>query len=175
MRPAPPTYLWISLGSPAAAPRPATSARATRSRAAASVASPIGKNRLEMPADVVVDQIGDPGAADGLDGGEDAPLEIRPAGAEILVGGVKEGLQRRPHRLVAAHVPAEALLQRVARVLAPGALGEVVRLLVPAAGDVVLEQPAHPRPLVEAGEDGDDHQALHGHGQVGADHGAEPI
>jgi hypothetical protein len=93
-------------------------------------------------------------SGDVLHGGEDAALEVGPAGAEILVGGVEQSLQRRPHRLVPAHVTAEPLLERVAGILAPGSLGEIVRLLVPAAGDVVLEQAAHPRSLVEAREDG---------------------
>ena len=44
------------------------------------------------------------------------------------------------------HVALAALLQRVARVLAAGALGEVVGLLVAPAGDVVLEEPARRRP-----------------------------
>ena len=59
--------------------------------------------------------------------------------------------------------------------LPPGALGEVVGLLVAAAGDVVLEEPAHARPLVEAREDGHHHQALHRHRQVHADHLAELV
>jgi hypothetical protein len=77
--------------------------------------------------------------------------------------------------LVAGHVALPELLQRVARVLRARALRVEVGLFVAAAGDVVLEQPAHARLLVEAREDRHDHQALHRRRQIHADHLAQPV
>ena len=88
---------------------------------------------------------------------------------------VDERLDGHEHRLFPRQVALEALLERVPRVLAPRALGEVVRLLVAATRDVVLEEPPRPRALVEAGEDGDDHEPLHRHRQVHPDHLAELV
>ena len=53
--------------------------------------------------------------------------QIGPAGADVLVGRVDERLQRDAQRLVAGHVALpKQLLERIARVLAARALGDVV-------------------------------------------------
>src|SRR4030095_15928760 len=130
-----------------------SSARATRSRAAASETPSVAEDGLAVPADLVLRHLAEPRAGDGGHGGEDAPVEVRAAGAQVLVRGVHDGLDGHPEGLVLLQVAAEALLQRVARVLASRALGEVVGLLVAAARHVVLEEPPDAGALVEARED----------------------
>jgi hypothetical protein len=48
-------------------------------------------------------------------------------------------------------------------------------LLIAAAGHVVGKQPSHTRRGVEACKQRNDGQPLHGHGEVAADHRAEPV
>ena len=73
-------------------------------------------------------------------------------------------------RVVARQFVAVAELDDRAGVQAARAGGDVVALLVAPAGDVVVEQPARAAPLVVAGEQRHDDQALHGRRQVAADH-----
>src|SRR5262245_11120314 len=93
---------------------------------------PVSQDGLAMAADLVLRDIAEPRARDRLHRGQDAAQEVRSARAQILVRGVDERLHGDAQGLLARHVALEALLERVARVLAPGPLGEVVRLLVAA-------------------------------------------
>src|SRR5207244_2191924 len=93
----------------------------------------------------------------------------------FIIGGADARLERDAQRLVARHVALPELLERITRVLRARALGVEVGLLVAAAGDVVLEQPAQSRLLVEAREDRDHDQALHRGGQVHPDHLTQPV
>src|SRR5688572_7807745 len=113
------------------------------------VAGPVREDGLADAPDLVVRHVLEPGPRDGLDGREDAPHEVGPAGPHVLVGRVDERLEGDAKRVLARHVTPPELLQRVAGVLRARALRVVVRFLVTAARDVVLEEPADPRLLVE--------------------------
>src|SRR5260370_26726322 len=133
------------------------------------------EDRLAVAPDLVLRGLREAGSRDGLHRGQDAAQQVRTAGAEVLVGRVDQGLDRDLERLVSAHVALEPLLPRFARVLATGALREIVGLLVAPAGYVVLEEPSHSRSLVEASEDRDDDQPLHGHRQGNAGPLSQPV
>src|SRR5262249_6768262 len=134
-------------------PCPSSSARATRSTAAALRSASLAQDRLTVAADLVLRHLRQARSGDDPHPGVDAALEVGTPRAEFLAGATHEGLDAHPHRLVLRHLAPVALLEGVARVLAPGTLREVLRLLVATARDVVLEEPAYSRPLVEAGED----------------------
>ena len=104
------------------------------------------------------------------DQGVDAPHQVGAASAGVLVGRLVEGLDGQLDRLVAGQALAEAQLDRRPGVTATRAGGLVVGFFVVAAGDVVGEDPPGRRAEVVAGEQRDHGQALHGQGQVGADH-----
>src|SRR5262249_17354050 len=127
-------------------------------------------DRLAMTPDLVLRHVAEARPGDDLHPPHDVALQAGAPVPETLLGGVDERFHRPPPRLFAVHVALEALLQRVTRVLASRALREILGLLVPPAGDVVLEQAPDAGTLVEAGEDRHDHQALHRHRQVHADH-----
>ena len=101
------------------------------------------------------------------------------AGGGVVVGGVVERLDDRPSGGVGRQPAAPGLLQRVLGEQRAGADGGVAALLVVPAGDVVAEDAArgHARGgvEVEAGEQRDDGQALHGGTEVPADHRGEAV
>ena len=98
-----------------------------------------------------------------------------PARPHVLLRRVDQRLGRPADRLVARRPRPVQLLERGARVLAARSGRGVVGLLVPAPGDVVLEDPPLGAAQVVAGEDGHDHETLHRHRQVHPDHLAELV
>src|SRR5213083_1845479 len=115
-------------------------------------AGPLGQDSLADAPHFLLRNLSEAGPRDGLHGGKNSAHESGTAGPDVF-GGVDERLERDAQRLVAGHIALPELFQRVARVLRARALRVEVGLLVAAAGDVVLEQPAQARLLVEAGED----------------------
>src|SRR5919201_1498766 len=104
-------------------------------------ARPLLEDLLAGPPHLIVRHVAEARPRDGTHGREDAAHQVGAAGADVLVCGIDEGLQGHPEGLVPAEVAPPELLQGVPRILGARALGVVVRLLVPSAGDVVLEEP----------------------------------
>ena len=100
----------------------------------------------------------------------DAPAFVDAARAAVLVGRVGERADRHRERVIARDVRVPDLLQRLASVQAARARRLELRLLVAAAGDVVLPDATDPAPRVVPGEDRYHHEPLHRSGQIGADH-----
>ena len=105
----------------------------------------------------------------------DPPDQVGTAGGGVLVGRLVEGLDGQLHGVVAGHAHPVAELDGGAGVASARAGGVVLGLLVVAAGHVVGEDAARAPGQVVAGEQRDHGQALHGHGQVLADHLAELV
>ena len=93
-----------------------------------------------------------------------------PPVAESSSAAVNSAVRARSMVGSRSQVLAPAELQHGAGVQAAGARGGDLVLLVAAAGDVVLEEPAHAAADVEAGEQGHHREALHGRRQVVAHH-----
>ena len=105
----------------------------------------------------------------------DAPHQVGAPGRGVLVGGLEQGLDGEVDGGLTGHGVAPADLDHGAGVEAARAGAGLEALLVPAAGDVVLEQPPLSPPQVVPGEERHHGQTLHGGGQVVAHHLGELV
>ena len=115
------------------------------------------------------------GPAHGVDHRPELADRVRAAGGGVVVGGVIERFDGDGDGLLLGQVGPPELLQRAAGEHRAGSHGVVLLLLVASAGDVVGKEPADAGRPVEAGEQRNHGESLHGHGQVSADHRAEPV